>query len=145
VDIFSAKKYEMFAPTSATAQEPIVTRVEMQVVDLNMGDVNEDGAIVSLMTEAGDTVDDLRVPMDEEYKGMREAIAANADGGGKDVYVTLVSAMGKRKIQPGFLLKYAPREWSAAHPLRARPPALPRARARARLCSQQPAARAGGS
>lgn len=102
VDIFTGRKYEMFAPTSATAQEPNVDRTEYQLVDFNEGDSNDEGTIVSLMDpESGDTLDDLRIPSTDEYKNLREAFAE----GSKDVYVTVLSAMGSRKILPQFQAK----------------------------------------
>lgn len=79
-----------------------MTRIEYQVVDLDESDVSDEGAIASIMnTESGETIDDLRIPMlDDEYKSMREAIKENASGAGKDVYVTVLSALGKSKILP---------------------------------------------
>lgn len=83
-----------------------MTRVEYQVVDLNESDVNEEGAIASIMhPETADTIDDLRIPMDADYKNMREAIKENSSGDGKDVYVIVLEAMGKRKILPDFQCK----------------------------------------
>lgn len=84
-----------------------VTRTEYQVVDLDESDVNEEGAIASIMhPETADTIDDLRIPMmDDEYKGMRDAIKENASGAGKDVYVTVLEAMGRRRILSTFVTK----------------------------------------
>lgn len=45
-----------------------VERKEYQIMDLNDRDVNEKGAIVSICDEAGETVDDLRVPIEGEEK-----------------------------------------------------------------------------
>lgn len=105
IDIFSGRKYEDSNPTSATCLEPIVTRKEYQIVDINDGDANEVGSIASLLDiETGETVDDLRVPDDAEYAPLREALKTS-DAGGKDVFVTVLEAMGQRKIQSQFLLK----------------------------------------
>ncbi len=88
-----------------------VVRKEYQAIDLNEGDVNEEGAIASIMdVESGETIDDLRIPvgLDEvgaEYKGLREAIKENSSGSGKDVFVTVLEAMGKRKILSAFMCK----------------------------------------
>ena len=45
-------------------------------MDLNDRDVNEKGAIVSICDEAGETVDDLRVPIEGEEKAECVACAA---------------------------------------------------------------------
>lgn len=84
-----------------------VTRTEYQVLDIDLSDKNEDGAIASLLnTETGDTLNDLRIPVDEaEYKPILEASIENNDKGGKDVYITVLEAMTKRKVLPGFLTK----------------------------------------
>lgn len=88
-----------------------MTRKEYQAIDLNESDVNEEGAIASIMDpESGDTIDDLRIPvgLDEvgnEYKPLREAIKENSSGSGKDVFVTVLEAMGKRRILAQFAAK----------------------------------------
>jgi len=107
VDIFTGRKYEDSKPTSATAQEPIVTRTDYNLTDINEGDSNAEGAICSLLDpESGDMLEDLRIPMDDEYKPMREALAANeAAGSDKAVVVTVLEAMGKRKILAQFQVK----------------------------------------
>jgi hypothetical protein len=84
-----------------------VVRKEYQVVDLNESDKTDDGAIASLMDpEDGSTVDDLRIPLDnDEYTSMVTAIRENMSGAGKDVYVTTLEAMGTRRIMSQFLCK----------------------------------------
>ena len=80
----------------------------MQLLDIDENDVTDDGAIASVMNpETGDTVDDLRVPLDDpEYKGLREALAEDK----KDIFITILEAMGIRKIQAQFATKGALRE-----------------------------------
>ena len=75
----------------------------MQLIDINNADINDDGAIASLMDpETGDTVDDLRIPEhDDEYKGLRETLKEDK----KDIFVTILEAMGIRKIQAQFATK----------------------------------------
>lgn len=87
---------------------PAVKRTEMQLLDIDENDVTDDGAIASVMNpETGDTVDDLRVPLDDpEYKGLREALAEDK----KDIFITILEAMGIRKIQAQFATKGALRE-----------------------------------
>jgi translation initiation factor 5A len=105
IDIFTGRKYEDSKPTSATTLEPNVTRTEYQIIDINDEDSNEVGAIASLLDlETGETVDDLRVPTDAEYNALREAVKAS-DASGKDVLVSVLEAMGQRKILSQFVLK----------------------------------------
>jgi hypothetical protein len=58
---------------------------------------------VTLMDDKGDTREDLRLPIEDEYKNLREAFA----DGSKEVWVTVVNAMGISKIDPQFVLKDA--------------------------------------
>ena len=55
-------------PPPAPCLRAAVERKEYQIMDLNDRDVNEKGAIVSICDEAGETVDDLRVPIEGEEK-----------------------------------------------------------------------------
>lgn len=80
---------------------PAVNRISYQLVDINDGDKNEDGSIASLFDpESGETLENLRVPDDADYKNMREAFAE-----GKEITVTVLSAMGKSKILNEFNTK----------------------------------------
>lgn len=108
VDIFTGRKYEDSKPTDATAQEPIVTRTDYDLVDIAEDDVNEAGAICSLLDgEAGTLVKDVRIPMDDaDYKPLRDALATVLDtDADKSVVVTVVAALGTRKLLPAFRLK----------------------------------------
>lgn len=74
----------------------------MQLLDIDDSDVTEDGSIASLMNpETGATIDDLRVPQDAEYKSLRDTLKDDK----KDIYVTILGAMGIRKIQAQFATK----------------------------------------
>ena len=70
-------------------------------MDINDGDSNEAGSIVTLMSEAGETVEDLRVPDDDEYKNLRDAIKADK----QDLFVTVLESMSMRKVLPNFIAK----------------------------------------
>lgn len=102
-DIFTGKRYEDVAPTSHNVSAPIVERKDYVLTDINEDDVNENGAICMLMDESGDTREDLRIPLEDVYKPMRDALA----DGSKDVWVTVVSAMDINKVDPQFVLKDA--------------------------------------
>lgn len=94
IDIFTGKKYEDLCPTSHNMEVPNVLRVEFQLLDLD----SESGA-VSVLTESGDTKDDLNLPTDAS--GAREELAGEiitAFEDGKALLMTVMSAMGKEKI-----------------------------------------------
>lgn len=102
IDIFTGNKYEDTAPTGANTAAPVVVRKEWLLTDVNDDDANEEGSIAGLLdSENGDTRDDLRVPDNNEYKSMREALAADE----KDVFVTVIEAIGRAKILPEFIQK----------------------------------------
>jgi translation initiation factor 5A len=102
IDIFTGKKYEDVAPTSHNLAAPLVKRTEYQLVDIDDSDTTEDGAICSLMNpETGETLDDLRIPSDEEYNNLREAHKEDK----KDLLVMVLEAMGQRKVLSQFTMK----------------------------------------
>ncbi|KAJ8479298.1 hypothetical protein OPV22_023025 [Ensete ventricosum] len=88
IDIFNAKKLEDIVPSSHNCDVPHVTRTDYQLID-----ISEDG-FVSLLTENGNTKDDLKLPTDENL------VAQLKDGfaEGKDLVVTVMSAMGEEQI-----------------------------------------------
>jgi translation initiation factor 5A len=102
-DIFTGKRYEDVAPTTHNVNVPVVERTEYILTDINDDDVNEDGSIVSLMTEAGEQREDLRLGDGPEYKQLRAAFAE----GSKEILVTVVSAMLINKIDPQYATKDA--------------------------------------
>merc|ERR1719301_442982 len=57
LDIFTGKKYEDLCPTSHNLEVPFVKRTEYQLLTAD-GDSGE----VSLLTESGETKDDLNLP-----------------------------------------------------------------------------------
>eukprot|EP01027_Heterolobosea_sp_BB2_P020385 GEZU01029089.1.p1 GENE.GEZU01029089.1~~GEZU01029089.1.p1 ORF type:complete len:154 (-),score=60.90 GEZU01029089.1:156-617(-) len=87
VDIFTGRKYEDVAPTSHNLDVPNVTRE-----DFTLMDISSDG-YVSLLTKDGDTKDDLKLPPGE----LGEQIKADFEAG-KDLLVTVLSAMGEQMI-----------------------------------------------
>ncbi|THU55633.1 hypothetical protein C4D60_Mb11t08620 [Musa balbisiana] len=88
IDIFNAKKLEDIVPSSHNCDVPHVTRTDYQLID-----ISEDG-FVSLLTENGNTKDDLRLPTDETLlPQIKDGFAE-----GKDLVVTVMSAMGEEQI-----------------------------------------------
>jgi translation initiation factor 5A len=88
IDIFTGKKLEDIVPSSHNCDVPEVVRTDYQLID-----ISEDG-FVSLLTENGDTKDDLRLPSDDQLlsqikEGFKE---------GKDLVVTVMAAMGEEQI-----------------------------------------------
>ncbi|KAH0459398.1 hypothetical protein IEQ34_012212 [Dendrobium chrysotoxum] len=88
IDIFNQKKLEDIVPSSHNCDVPHVNRTDYQLID-----ISEDG-FVSLLTENGNTKDDLRLPTDDNL------LAQIKDGfaEGKDLVVTVMSAMGEEQI-----------------------------------------------
>ena len=94
-DIFDGSKHEDVIPGTHTAIIPFVTRTEYQVVGID----EDDGDMLSLMSDDGDMKEDLGPPsypegMDEELK----AAILKAENEGRTVYVTVTGAMGKEQI-----------------------------------------------
>lgn len=93
-DIFTNKKYEDTAPTSATMQVPNVSKLELEVADINADD------FVSVILEDGSLKEDLKLPADDEvtYKELKKMWE---DAGDKQVYFTILKACGREKFISG--------------------------------------------
>lgn len=94
IDIFTTKKLEDLCPTSHNMEVPNVTRAEFQMLDCD-----EESGAVSVLTDNGDTKDDLNLPTDPS--GAREDLAGEIlklVAEEKGVLLTVMSAMGKEKI-----------------------------------------------
>jgi translation initiation factor 5A len=92
IDIFTGKKYEDCHPTSHNTDVPRVTRRDFQLL-------NVDGSRVSLLTDSGDTKDDLDLPQDTE--GAEDEIAKQIRQmfqEGKNILVSVIAAVGQEKI-----------------------------------------------
>jgi len=93
LDIFTNKKYEDVCPTSHNMDVPVVKRQEYQLIG-----VTEDG-FVTLLTDGGDTKEDLKLPTDSE--GGRDEVAKQIKDmfdEGRQTLVTVLSACGQDKI-----------------------------------------------
>jgi translation initiation factor 5A len=89
-NIFNNKKLEDMMPSSQGTTVPVVTRIEFTLVD-----INEEDGFVTLMSEAGETREDLKLPdypenYAAELKGLFEE--------GKSVIVTVWKACGHEQI-----------------------------------------------
>eukprot|EP00897_Mesotaenium_endlicherianum_P008467 jgi/Mesen1/7649/ME000040S07213 len=88
IDIFNNKKLEDIVPSSHNCDVPEVIRTDFQLID-----ISEDG-FVSLLTENGETKDDLRLPTDDSLLSqLKEGFNE-----GKDLVVTVMSSMGEEQI-----------------------------------------------
>lgn len=85
IDIFTGKKMEDLTPSSHNCDVPHVTRQDYTLLD-----VSDDG-FVSLMTEGGDTKDDLTLPKGtDEADKLAAQIKADFDAG-KELIVSVLS------------------------------------------------------
>ncbi|KAA8917306.1 hypothetical protein TRICI_000538 [Trichomonascus ciferrii] len=82
-DIFTQKKYEDLSPSTHNMDVPNVSRSEYQLIDIDDG-------FLSLMTNDGDTKDDVKLPENE----LGDRLQAEFDEG-KDLLVTIIAAMGE--------------------------------------------------
>lgn len=89
IDIFSGKKYEEMCPTSHNILQPVVTRKDYQLVDI------EDDGFVVLMDENNETRSDLKLDLDNDE--VHKKIKQDFDEG-KELLVTVLSAMKTEKI-----------------------------------------------
>jgi len=85
IDIFTGKKMEDICPSTHNMDVPNVHRNEYQLVNIDDGFLN-------LMTQDGSAKDDVKVPEGDLGKD----IQAGFDDG-KDLLVTIVSAMGEEQ------------------------------------------------
>lgn len=93
LDIFTNKKYEDMCPTSHNMEIPVVSRQEYQIID-----IDSDG-FVNLLTESGETKNDLRLPTDTD--GSQDDCAKKVQelfDAGSPLLVTVLSACGQEKI-----------------------------------------------
>ncbi|KAF8901561.1 initiation factor 5a [Hymenopellis radicata] len=85
IDIFTGKKLEDISPSTHNMDVPNVHRNEYQLVNIDDGFLN-------LMTQDGTSKDDVKVPESD----LGNEIAAAFDEG-KDLLVTIISAMGEEQ------------------------------------------------
>ena len=81
-DIFTGKKMEELVPSSHNLEVPNVSRQDYSLLDVDMDD-----EFVSLMDDAGETKDDLKLPNEED---IRRQIIADFEAG-----KTLEQAVGE--------------------------------------------------
>lgn len=100
-DIFTGKKYEDSAPTYSTMQVPNVSKIEMEIAD-----IDEDDFVHAINEEDGSLKQDLKLPTDDEetYKELKKLWS---ERGERLVYLTVLKACGTEKWVSGSF-----KEWS---------------------------------
>mmetsp|Transcript_23441 Transcript_23441/g.93049 ORF Transcript_23441/g.93049 Transcript_23441/m.93049 type:complete len:157 (-) Transcript_23441:376-846(-) len=90
IDIFTGKKYEDISPTSHNMLQPIVSRRDFQLID-----IDDEGFITVMDDKTNETRSDLRIETDKEdvHKKLKEEFDE-----GKDLAVTVLSAMKIEKV-----------------------------------------------
>lgn len=88
IDIFNNKRYEDLCPSTHNIDVPNVSRIDFQLIDIS------DDGFVTLMTDKGDTRDDLRLP-DGELGGKVQEEFAKEDN---TVLVTVIKAVNEEAI-----------------------------------------------
>ncbi|CAI4038433.1 hypothetical protein SMKI_05G0420 [Saccharomyces mikatae IFO 1815] len=83
IDIFTGKKLEDLSPSTHNMEVPVVKRNEFQLLDIDDG-------FLSLMNMDGETKDDVKAPEGELGDTLQSAFDE-----GKDLMVTIISAMGE--------------------------------------------------
>ncbi|KAG9295469.1 hypothetical protein G9A89_013498 [Geosiphon pyriformis] len=94
IDIFTGKKLEDISPSTHNMDVPNVSRTEYSLLNIDDG-------FLSLMTSDGTTKDDVRVPEGELGDKLESEF-----GEGKELLVTIISAMGE---EAAISLKEAPK------------------------------------
>lgn len=96
IDIFTGKKYKEIQGSTHPMLTYDSTKSEYGVMA-----IDADTGALSLIDEKGETRDDLNLPEDEEIaKGIKE----NFEAGEKEVFVSVLSALGTNQVM-GFVLR----------------------------------------
>lgn len=88
IDIFNGKRYEDLCPSTHNIDVPNVSRIDFQLIDIS------DDGFVTLMTDKGDTRDDLKLPEGDLANKIRDEFAKEDN----TVLVTVISAVGEEAI-----------------------------------------------
>jgi translation initiation factor 5A len=97
IDIFTGKKYEDLSPSTHNMDVPNVTRKEYQLLDI------ADDGFLSLMSDDGDTKDDVRMPDGEVGEKINKLFKVDE----KDTNVIILTSMGE---EAAIEAKEAPRQ-----------------------------------
>ena len=92
IDIFTSQKYECTYGSGDMVDAPIVNRIEYTLINI------DDEGFCSLMTEAGDIKEDLKLPTDDHLKEIVQKIRDVFEAGNKECLVSAIASMGQEKI-----------------------------------------------
>ena len=90
-DLFTFKKYELVCPASYPMPCPIVSKAELQLIDIS------DEGQLTLLDEHFEEREDLDLPLSKDNEGVARAIRAHFDNG-KDLTLTVLKAMGIEQV-----------------------------------------------
>jgi translation initiation factor 5A len=87
IDIFTGKKYEDCKPSSANVEEPIVTRQEYELMDIN------DNFLSLFAPDSGTVRDDISLPENDVGKEIKSKFEGREEN--TNVLVSVCSSMGE--------------------------------------------------
>lgn len=90
-DIFTGKKYECTVSTGDNIDSPICKKTEYSLIDIN------DEGYVTLLDDAGETKEDLKLPTDDNHKDIGNKLKELFEAGG-EVNAIVQAACGQEKI-----------------------------------------------
>lgn len=88
LDIFTGKKYEDISPSSHNMDQPVVVRKDYQLIDI------DDDGYITIMDDKHETRSDLHLDDTDEVHVKAKDDFVN----GKDLIVTVLSALGSEKV-----------------------------------------------
>lgn len=89
-EIFTHQKYEDVSPAHAVVEVPVVTRIELVILDID----HDDGFLSLLVRETGETREDLKIPHGEGGEKLLSGLGKK----GQDVVVFVLGAMGREIV-----------------------------------------------
>ena len=92
IDIFTGNKYECTFSTGDNVDAPVAKRQEFSLINI------DDEGYCTLLTDSGETKEDLQLPTDEWLKDVTDRIKAIFEEGKKECIVTVLGAMDQEKI-----------------------------------------------
>ena len=92
IDIFSGNKYECTFSTGDNVDAPVAKRLEYSLINI------DDEGYCTLLTDQGETKEDLQLPTDEWLKDVVDRIKSIFEDGKKECIVSVLGAMDQEKI-----------------------------------------------
>mmetsp|Transcript_45692 Transcript_45692/g.33410 ORF Transcript_45692/g.33410 Transcript_45692/m.33410 type:complete len:143 (-) Transcript_45692:38-466(-) len=89
IDIFTGNKLECTFSTGENVDAPVTKKTEYTLINV------EDDGFVTLLTDGGETKEDLKLPDDKE---IGDKIKAIFEAGDKECIVTVTAALGQEQI-----------------------------------------------